>query len=62
MREFLSQRNINFTEHNIRYDLDAKQYILETFGVEAVPLLVINGQHIVGFDQAKIEKLLNLIQ
>lgn len=59
MREFLSAHNIEFTERNIRRDPEARQYVLATLGVEAVPLTVIDDQMIIGFDQAGLEALLN---
>ena len=59
MREFLSAQNIEFTERNIRRDPEARQYVLDMLGVEAVPLTIIDGQMIIGFDQAGLEALLN---
>ena len=60
MREFLSENDVKFTDHNIRYDSKAKQKILDMFGAETVPVTIIEGQVIIGFDQAKLEALLNL--
>ncbi|MFN8453094.1 MAG: glutaredoxin family protein [Anaerolineae bacterium] len=60
MREFLSDHQVEFVERNIRRDPEAKQYILDTLGVEAVPVTVIDGQHIIGFDRARLETLLGL--
>lgn len=58
MREFLSEKNIEFTERNIRRDPEARQYVIERLGAEAVPITVIDGQMVIGFDQAKLEALL----
>ena len=60
MREFLSDHQIEFTERNIRRDPAAKQYVLDRLGVEAVPLTIIDGETIIGFDQARLEALLNI--
>ncbi|MCK6630685.1 MAG: glutaredoxin family protein [Anaerolineae bacterium] len=60
MREFLSAHKIEFTERNIRRDPEARQYVIAAMGVEAVPLTVIDGQMIIGFDQAGLEALLNV--
>ena len=60
MREFLSDQQVEFVERNIRRDPEAKQYILDTLGVEAVPVTVIDGQYVVGFDRARLETLLGL--
>lgn len=60
MREFLSTHNIEFAERNIRRDSEAKQYVIDTLGVEAVPLTMIDGEMVIGFDQARLESLLNI--
>lgn len=60
MREFLSDHKIEFTERNIRRDPEARQYIIDALGVEAVPLTLIDGETVIGFDQARLEALLNI--
>lgn len=60
MREFLSAHKIEFTERNIRRDPEARQYVIDTLGVEAVPLTMIDGETVIGFDQARLEALLNI--
>lgn len=62
MREFLSENKIEFTDHNIRYDEAARQKILDMFGAELVPVTFVDDQVIIGFDQAKLETLLDLGQ
>lgn len=58
MRELLSEMNVPFVEHNIRRDPDARQRVVDLLGMEAVPLTLIDGQMIIGFDRARIEALL----
>jgi glutaredoxin 3 len=58
VRELLSEMNVPFVEHNIRRDPDARQRVVELLGMEAVPLTLIDGQMIIGFDRARIEALL----
>jgi len=60
VREFLSAHKIEFTERNIRRDPEARQYVIDTLGVEAVPLTMIDGETVIGFDQARLEALLNI--
>ncbi len=60
MREFLSDHQVEFVERNIRRDPLARQYILDTLGVEAVPVTVIDDQHVIGFDRTRLESLLGL--
>jgi glutaredoxin len=57
--EFLSQRNIDFTEKDIRTDLDAMQEMVE-INSQSTPTTVIDGEVIIGFDKEKISALLGL--
>ena len=58
MREFLSEKRVEFTERNIRRDPEARQYVIDLLRAEAVPLTIIDGQMVIDFDQAKLEALL----
>jgi glutaredoxin len=51
---------VEFTERNIRRDPEARQFVIDALGAEAVPLTVIDGQMVIGFDQAELEALLNV--
>ncbi len=57
--EFLSQNNVEFTEKNIRTDLDAMQEMVE-INSQSTPTTVIDGEVIIGFDKQKISALLGL--
>ncbi len=57
--EFLSQNNVDFTEKNIRTDLDAMQEMVE-INSQSTPTTVIDGEVIVGFAQRKISDKLGL--
>jgi glutaredoxin len=60
VREFLSDHKVEFTERNIRRDPEARQYVIDTLGAEAVPLTLIDGETVIGFDRARLEALLNI--
>ena len=57
MKAWLSQRQIPFTEKNVREDQVALDE-LKQMGFNSVPVTVINGQRIVGFDQDLLAKAL----
>jgi glutaredoxin len=57
VKEFLSQNKIAFTERNIATDETALTE-LEKLGYLTTPVTLIDGEAVVGFDQAKLEKLL----
>ncbi len=57
VKEFLSQNKIDFTDRNIAADESALAE-LEKLGYMTTPVIVVDGQVVVGFDRAKLERLL----
>ncbi len=58
LKEFLSQRGISFTERDVSRDQSAAQELISRTGQMSVPVTVIDGQTIVGFDRARLEQTL----
>ena len=56
-KEFLSQKGVIFQERNILEDQTALEE-LQKLGYMTTPVTVINGEAVIGFDQAKLESLL----
>ena len=56
-KEYLSQRNVQFTEKDITNDPNALEE-LKKLGFMTTPVLVIDDSVIVGFDTAKIDSAL----
>jgi glutaredoxin 3 len=57
--EFLSQKGIQFVEKNVRADQAALKELID-LGFQSTPVTIIDGQSVVGFDQAKIMELLGI--
>jgi glutaredoxin len=57
VKEFLSQNKIDFIDRNIAADETALAE-LEKLGYLTTPVTLINGEAVVGFNRAKLEKLL----
>jgi glutaredoxin 3 len=57
--EFLSQKGVEFVEKNVRADKVALKELLDQ-GFQSTPVTIIDGQSVVGFDQAKILELLGI--
>ena len=57
VKEFLSQKKIEFTERNVATDETALSE-LEQLGYMTTPVTVIDSEVTVGFDRARLEKLL----
>jgi glutaredoxin len=57
VREFLSDRQVPFTERNIRQDPQAKAELLDLTGKLVVPVVVAGDQRVVGYDPEWLEAL-----
>jgi len=59
VKECLSQNNVEYTKRNIAADETAfgKR---EKLGYMTTPVIVIDGEVVIGFDRPKLENLLNL--
>ncbi len=57
VKEFLSQRNIAYTDRDVTRD-EAAVGELQKLGFMTTPVTVIDGQTVVGFDRARLDQLL----
>lgn len=57
-KEYLQEKGISYTEKNIQKDPQARKELMD-MGYMGVPVIIIDGEEILGFDQPRIEKLLN---
>ena len=58
MKEFLSQRNISFTERDVSQNQAYAQELVNSTGQMGVPGTVINGQTVIGFDSTRLEQVI----
>ncbi|MBI4564759.1 MAG: glutaredoxin family protein [Planctomycetes bacterium] len=59
MKEFLTAKGVPFTNRDISADEKAMDELVK-LGAMAVPVLVVDGDVIVGFDRTRIQKVLSL--
>lgn len=57
-KDYLRSKNVAFDEVDVGIDRAAAQEMIELSGQFGVPVIAINGEPVVGFDQAKIDRLL----
>ena len=58
-KEFFNENNIEYIEHNISEDSEAKKALIKK-GYRSVPVIDINGEEMVGFDKEKVVAILGL--
>ncbi len=57
MKEYLSEKGVQFNEKNIQTDGAARKELMKK-GIMAVPVVQIGEEVIVGFDRERLEELL----
>jgi glutaredoxin len=56
--EYLSRKGVTYVEKDVRADREALKELLE-MGYSSTPVIVIDGQGIVGFDVPAIDKAIS---
>ena len=59
-KEFFKTHNIQYTEKDVAADEVARKEMFERSGQMGVPVIDIDGQMVVGFDQKKLSELLGV--
>ena len=58
MKEFLSQKGVPFTERDVVKDPQAIEELAK-LGYLTTPVIVVDGEVVVGFDRKRLEQLLS---
>ncbi len=59
-KEFFTKHNIAFTDRDVATDTTAVTEAVEKSGQMGVPVIDIDGEVVVGFDEATLKKLLEI--
>jgi len=58
-KDYLSQKGIPYVDYNVAQDRDKAKEMIQKSGQMGVPVITIDSEIIVGFNQAQIDKLLS---
>jgi len=58
-KDYLSRKGIPFVGHNVAQDRDAAKEMIQKSGQMGVPVITIDGEVAVGFNQILLDKLLS---
>lgn len=58
MKEFLSQKGIQYSELDVSADREAAKEMIQKTGQRGVPVVTVDDQVVIGFDRARLEQLL----
>ncbi len=59
-KEFFKANNVEFQEFDVAADEKARNEMMEKSGQLGVPVIDIDGQIVVGFDEPKLKELLKI--
>jgi len=62
LKEFLSRKGIPYQDHDVNSDPAAAQEAIRLTGQNGVPVTVIDGQPVVGFNEPRLEQLIDQAQ
>ncbi len=62
VKEFLSQKGVSFREIDVSRDYGAAQDLVNRTGQMGVPVTMIDGQVIVGFDRVRLEQAVGRVR
>jgi len=57
---FFKEKGVAYTEHNVAVDPERRKEMIEKSGQMGVPVILIGGEIVVGFNQPKIKQLLEI--
>ena len=59
-KEFFKTNNVSYTEYNVATDLEKRQDMVQKSGQMGVPVIDIDGEITVGFDENRLRELLKI--
>lgn len=59
-KDYLSSKNVSYQNIDVSSDQTAAEEMVKVSGQKGVPVIVINGQTMVGFDKSRIDALLEV--
>jgi glutaredoxin 3 len=59
VKEYLSQKGVPFVEYDVSRDRKAAQEMVNKTGQMGVPVTILDGQIVVGFNRARLDDILN---
>ena len=57
-KEYLSRKGISYVDHNVAQDSDKAKEMIAKSGQMSVPVITIDNEIVVGFNQSQLDSLL----
>jgi S1-C subfamily serine protease len=62
VKEFLSQKGVNYEERDVSVNQAYAEEMVKNTGQMGVPVILIDGQAVIGFDRGRLEQILTQTQ
>jgi glutaredoxin 3 len=59
-KEFFQENNIEYTEYNVAEDAAKRDELIQKSGQMGVPVILVDGEIVTGYDEEKLRSLLGL--
>jgi len=59
-KDFLKEKGIAYTEHNVAQDLERRQEMIQKSGQMGVPVIFVGEEMIIGFDKERLVSTLGV--
>ena len=59
-KEFFKKNNVEYTDYDVATDAKKRQEMIEKSGQMGVPVIFIDDEMLIGFDEAKLSQALGL--
>jgi glutaredoxin 3 len=59
VKEYLSQKGVPFEEHDVSQDKRAAEEMVSKTGQMGVPVIIVDGQIVVGFNRPRLDEILS---
>ncbi len=59
-KDFMNEHNIQFTDYNVATDLEKRKEMIDKSGQMGVPVIDIDGQVMVGFEEGRLANALGI--
>jgi glutaredoxin-like YruB-family protein len=59
-KDWFTEKGVKFVDYDVSADAEKRRHIMEVTGQMGVPVIIIGSDVVIGFNQSKLEELLNL--
>lgn len=59
-KDFFKEHNVSYTEHDVAADAARRDEMINKSGQMGVPVIIIDGQMVIGFNEPRLRELLNV--